>query len=353
MNLGNPKPLMETNHSTNSLWHMHGYAWIVQILREQIIQGTTRHAYLLTGPQGVGRRTLAVRMAQALNCVNPTSPGEPCFKCRSCKLIERTQHPDVLVIQSEAIGSKLKVEQIRDLQRSLSLAPYEAQYRVAILLRFEEANPNAANALLKTLEEPPPQVKLILTAESSESVLPTIVSRCEVIRLHPLPVASVNESLQSHWGLSPDQALLLAHLSGGCLGSAVRFYQEPERLSLRQEWLEDHMRLLTSSRVERFAYAENLTKDKDKKKAVIRPLLEVWLSFWRDVFLLAAGTQNPLVNQDRVAEIDNLAARLGMENSHRMVVNLEHTIGWLDKNVNPRLALEVLMLNLPVLIIST
>ncbi len=131
-------------------WDMLGHEWAVNLLREHVAQGNFRHAYLITGPQGVGRRTLALRFAQALNCPQPLSPGEPCRTCRTCTQIENMQHPDLAIVQAERAGSVLKVDQVRELLPSLSLAPYQANYRVALFLRFEEANQNAANALLKT-----------------------------------------------------------------------------------------------------------------------------------------------------------------------------------------------------------
>jgi DNA polymerase III subunit delta' len=352
MNLYGPTHAIKVDHTLLNPWKMYGYDWAVNILREHIIRGNPRHAYLLTGPQGIGRRTLALRMAQALNCPSPEAPGIPCFNCHTCKQIERMQHPDLLVVQSDPQSRNLKVEQIRDLQRSLSLTPYEARYRIAILLRFEEANPNAANALLKTLEEPAPPVILILTAESSESLLPTIVSRCEVIRLGPLSYSTVSDSLQSHWGIQADEANLLAHLSGGRLGYAVHLFQEPEQLSQRHEWLEEHKHLLIANRIERFNYADKLTKDKDKNRDKLHSLLEVWLSLWRDILLRATGAQTPLVNIDREIEINNLARQLGIENSYKMVENIERTMELIDNNINPRLVIEDLMINFPILLTS-
>jgi DNA polymerase-3 subunit delta' len=324
-------------------WEMLGHEWAVGLLREQVSRQSLRHAYLFVGPQGIGRRTLALRFAQALNCLTPPALGDFCGNCRPCLQIARMQYADLEVVEAEQKGGALRVEQIRNLQRSLSLSAYEANYRVAILLRFEDATISAMNALLKTLEEPAPQVVLILTAESAESLLPTIVSRCEVLRMRPLPVDVVSQGLATHWGVSEEQAQLLAHISAGRPGYALRLYEEPELQEQRVTWLDDHWRLLSSSRVERFRYAETLAKEKD----VIPQILAVWLSFWRDVLLRGLGTAASLVNLDRQGEIDDLSANVGVEQAFKVVSTLEHTLDSLGRNVNLRLAVEVVMLDLP------
>jgi DNA polymerase-3 subunit delta' len=253
------------------------------------------------------------------------------------------QYADLAIVQAERRGGTLKVGQVRELQRRLALAPYEARFRVAILLRFEEANPNAMNALLKTLEEPAPQVIMILTAQSAESLLPTIVSRCEVLRLRPLPLGQASQGLQERWGLPVEQAQLLAHISGGRPGYALRLHEQPEQLEKRQTWLDDQRRLLSASRVERFSYAETLSKDRD----ALRAMLLVWLSFWRDVLLKTTGSSVPLANLDRLEEIESLAASFGLQASYQFVSALERTLSLLERNINVRLAAEVLMLDLP------
>jgi DNA polymerase III subunit delta' len=324
-------------------WDMLGHEWAVNLLREHIAQDRLRHAYLFLGPEGIGRRTLALRLAQAVNCTNPPEPGEPCRACRTCEQIERMQHPDLAVVKAEGKGGTIKVDQVRELQHSLSLAPYDARYRVTLLLRFEQANQNAANALLKTLEEPPPQVLLFVTAESAESLPPTIVSRCEVLRLRPLPLETVQQGLQTRWGLPTEGSRLIAHLSSGRPGYALRLHQQPERLEQRQNWLEDHQRLLSSGRVARFAYAEALAKDKE----ALRGALQTWITFWRDLLLRTAGASAPLVNVDREDQIEKLASQISTEKARAMISRLEYTLELLDRNVNSRLALDVVMLDLP------
>jgi DNA polymerase-3 subunit delta' len=328
---------------THTKWNLLGHEWAVELLQGHLANQRVRHAYLITGPQGVGRRTLGIRLAQALNCPQPPEPTVPCGECRACRLIEKMQHPDLSVVQAEEAGRALKVDQIRGLQRTLSLAPYEATYRTALLLRFEEANPNAANALLKTLEEPPPQVIMLLTASDAEALLPTILSRCEVIRLRPLSIGLVSDGLHNRWGLPTEQAHLLAHISGGRPGYALKFSQNPEALEQRQRRLEELQKLLSVSRVKRFAYVEELTKD----KADLQSTLQIWLTFWRDVMLRAAGSSTPLTNIDQEDKIIALAEEVELSTAQRFVNKLERSMGQIDRYINARLVAEVLMLDLP------
>jgi DNA polymerase III subunit delta' len=330
-------------------WGLLGHEWAVQMLKQHLTHGSVRHAYLFCGPPGLGRRTLALRLAQALNCPHPLAPAEPCGKCKTCQQIERMQYADLAIIQAEKEGGTLKVEQVRSLRQSLVLKPYQGKYRVALFLRFQEANASAANALLKTLEEAPAHVILILTADTPEQLLPTIVSRCEVLRLRPLPVGEVESYLKAN-GADETTSHLLAHISGGRPGYALRLMKDKELIRFRAQRLEDLQNLLKSTRRERFAYAEKLT-DRKKKDADaeerFRDTLLIWLSFWRDVLLKVSGAGTPLTNVDCTEEIEQLAGKLSLTEARRLVNDAEGAIDKLERNVNARLLAEVLLLDWP------
>ena len=323
-------------------WNILGHEWAVDMLRQHAARGEARHAYLFSGPPGLGRRTLALRLAQALNCPKPLAPGIPCGLCRDCKQIEAMQHPDMNVVQAETEGGKLKVDQVREVQRSLSLKPYQSKYRVALFLRFQEANDNAANALLKTLEEAPAHAILLLTADSPEQLLPTINSRCEILRLRPLPIEAVTADL-IYRGVDEERARLLAHISGGRPGYARRLVDDVTLLEKRDERLNDLQTLLPAARVEKFSYADKLSKDKD----AMRQAITIWLSYWRDVMLRVAGAETPLINVDRNMEIEFLAGRLNLSTARRVVSDLENALEKMDRNVNSRLLAEVLLMDWP------
>jgi len=323
-------------------WNLTGHQWAVDMLKKHVIHGTTRHAYLFSGPPGLGRRTLALRFAQALNCQTPVSAGIPCGTCRDCKQIEAMQHADLTVVQAETEGGTLKVDQIREARRTLTFKPYQSKYRVALFLRFQEANDNAANALLKTLEEAPSYAVLILTADNPEQLLPTILSRCEVLRLRPLKIEEVKRDLESR-GVESGRAKLIAHISGGRPGYARRLVQDDLLLEKREERLNDLLTLLPASRVEKFKYADQLSKDKDS----MRQTILFWLSYWRDVMLRTAQAASPLVNVDRNVEIEDIAGHMDLSSARRVVSGLEEALEKMERNVNSRMLAEVLLLDLP------
>jgi len=317
-------------------WGIVGHRWAVQLLRRALERGELSHAYLLTGPQNVGKMSLARALAAALFCEQKDGP---CGTCRSCRLVAGGTHPDMHLVEPDPETGRLKIEQVRDLQRQLTLTPHMADHRLAVLNRFELATPQAASALLKTLEEPPEFAHLVLLAPDTDSLLPTIVSRCQVIPLRPLAVEQVQRALEERWNARPEQARLLAHLCGGRIGWAAQAARDPAILQQRQQALDDLVDLLRASPVERFRHAARLARDGEG----VHDLLDLWAGWWRDVMLLAGGAAAPLTNVDQQQRLAEQAGQMGLAGATSVLKATRAATDRLRRNANPLLALEVLL----------
>ena len=320
------------------MWQVVGHEWAVELLERSLINGRTAHAYLLLGLPQIGKTTLALNFAQALNCLGE---GKPCGRCRSCLKIAHGNHPDVRVI--EAANGTIKIDQMRTMQREVALSPHEGRWKVFIIRQMERATTEAANCLLKTLEEPPAQVILMLTASDIDQLLPTIISRCQVLNLRPPSVLLIQKALEERWGVDPERARLLARLSGGRLGWAVRASEDEAILRKRERHLDEMIELIGQGRVERLRYVQHLGKSPDG----LREVLDLWLSWWRDLLLIKGGSSAEVTNIDREATLHSQAQGYSLIQVRDFIEALRAAVWQLEHNANTRLTLEVLMLSLP------
>jgi len=239
--------------------------------------------------------------------------------------------------------SSIKIDQIRELQREISLSPFAGRWRVYILCNFQKATPEAANCLLKTLEEPPPRVVLILTAIQAEMLLPTIVSRCQVLNLRPLPVDQVQRALQAHWGIELRQASLLARLSGGRIGWAIEASSNDALLRKREKYLVALEQALCQGRTGRMSLAQQLSREPQ----VLPDVFDLWQSWWRDLMLAKSGNAHALTNIDREQMVLNEAQHYTLGEIWACLRAIQRAAQQVKQNVSPRLALAVLFLRMP------
>ncbi|MCS7286991.1 MAG: DNA polymerase III subunit delta' [Anaerolineae bacterium] len=320
-----------------------GHEWALEFLENAIRRGDVSHSYLFTGPRGVGKRTLALEFAKAL-CCRVSLP--PCGHCRDCRDVAQGRHPDVKVLEPD--NSSIKIEQIRELQREAFLAPHRSPYRIFIIADTEKATPEAANSLLKTLEEPPPHSIFILTALSADLLLPTIVSRCQVLNLRPLPDDLIREFLEKKWGIESSRASLLARISEGCVGKAVEFLKEERTFRERTEDLEAFLRLIKSDTITRLEWAEAISKEREEER--VQEMVKRWILALRDMLLLLEGMQDMVVNVDFKDELRAVATKLGKEKIRSGLKDLRFILEALSRNANLRIVLDVLVLKLPGLV---
>jgi len=320
------------------MWQVVGHKWAVDLLNRALASGRVGHAYLLTGPPQIGKKSLALNFAQALNCLDEE---RPCGQCLACRKIAHGSHPDVQLIEGE--GGSLKIDQMRTLQHEAALSPLEGRWKVYIIRQMEQATAEAANCLLKTLEEPPAHVILLLTASQADALLPTIVSRCQVLNLRPLANETVQRALQERWGVDAERARFLARLSGGRLGWAVAASQNDTILARREKHLDEMMELLSQGQVERLGYAQQLSRNPEAAPE----LLHLWLSWWRDLLLAASDSSAGIINIDREDALRAQAQRYSLGQVRDFVEALRAAAWRLEHNANTRLTLEVLTLSLP------
>jgi DNA polymerase-3 subunit delta' len=346
------------------MWTIIGQERAVALLTQGLSQGRFSHAYLFAGPAQVGKATTALQFAQALNC---RGEDPPCHRCRQGHLIEEGKHPDVEVItvgglcdesdhkDHSADGSKdIRICQVRRLERVVSRAPFEGRYRVIIVDPADALNEEAANAFLKTLEEPPASAVIILVTSREEALPPTVRSRCRRVPFAPMPVARLAEALESGWSVPADEAELLARLSGGRLGWALAALGDESVLEARKDALNEIWRLAAAGRDERFAYAGRLAAQFPRDRQTVLAALDLWRDWWRDVLLVRAGLLEgredalpPLTNVDALDKLALEGTKYNMADLIRFLVAIGETRRYLQENVNPYLALEVLMLELP------
>jgi DNA polymerase III subunit delta' len=344
-----------------------GNAAAAGALRATLDAGRTAHAYLLTGPPRVGKRTLAKLYAAGLVCesrprrspshgtastmptlelgveVTPPPPADPvdvpCGRCRACGLVQRDSHPDVRLTEPESGKRGIVIDQVRQLEHAAGLRPYEADVKVFIITEADAMTEAAANALLKTLEEPPEDSVLVLTASDVSQVLPTIASRCQEVPLRPVPSEEIARALEAK-GAAPDRALLLARLAGGRPGWALAALEDEALLEKRTEHVELLEQLVGQPPVVRLPAAGAFAD-----AAGAREALDVWQTWWRDALLVREGCEDLAINVDR---LDRLRAlRVTPESCWGAVRRLQSAREQVDANANVRLAMEALLLDLP------
>jgi DNA polymerase-3 subunit delta' len=386
-----------------------GHESAITVLRRALTGDRLATGYLFVGPPHVGKTALALAFAQEANCEHLASEPPPpersegegaggeasqaCGHCSSCRRIAAGTHPDVRLVQprlsltatkkvegadedereeavtlaAEMEDARITVDEVRDLLASSSLAAVEARRRVYIVCAAESMDGAVANRLLKTLEEPPPATTFILTTSRPGQLLPTLISRCQQVSLHPLPPEEMAAQLAATYPRSPaEQRAVVAGLSAGAWGRAKRLMEEPQVLAVRKEILEMAASLTRREPWEALRLAENLAAATERwwraeqpgevgermlkagrdrvLRTQLRALLEVLESWFRD--LMVAGSQGRLINPDYREELLYSARRYPPQaavQACRVLSDFRHD---LSQNVNLRLGLEALWIRL-------
>jgi DNA polymerase-3 subunit delta' len=314
-----------------------GNAALTTRLKHLMSAGKLPRSMIFSGRAGVGKVEAALTVAQALNC--EVSDDDACGRCPSCVRIAKGEHPDVCLLKPDGRGGQIRVEGVREAISEVPFRPFEGRRRVIILADAERMNPTTANTLLKTLEEPPEWATLILTTANEATLLPTILSRCQIFRFSPLAPAELETLLKTRHGIAPDRAPLLAAVAGGGVARALELAEEP-LLELREQAIAIAKLLVES------APSETLVPQADalSKEPRLMLLLDLLLSVLRDLAAKAAGA--PVLHGDIEAEIGALSERAPLDRwleafslAEEVVVDLR------DRYLNKRISMSKLLLS--------
>jgi len=324
----------------------------INILRSSIRRNRLTHAYLFSGPEGVGKRITALALAKALNCVEHSDSA--CGICLSCHKINGSNHPDVKVIEPQ--GLSLSIAQMRELQKEISLKPFEGRWKVYIISEAEKMTPQAANSLLKTLEEPPPHSLIILVTSQEYSLLPTIISRCQRIKFDLIPEAMISQRLQELCKISAQQADIIAILSGGSLGKALQM-EEKGFLEMREMIISSLSAAANSKPLQLLQLASRFSSEliqKEDNKGLqerVDDIFDVIGSWYRDLLFLKldpsrddSSLRDILINADKEVILRSQLRNYSLPRLLELIAYFDEIKSALVNKVNIQLVWEVLFL---------
>lgn len=322
----------------------------IHFLKKVIARDRIPHAYLFTGISGIGKTSTAKMLAMALNC-RERNEGDSCGRCPTCRQVQDGNAPDFLIL--EADGQNIKIDQVRELNRSLGYAPIAGRYRVTVINQSETMTAEASNSFLKTLEEPPQGNIFILNTTEPLDLLQTIVSRCQKVPFRPLPSALIARELMARKGMDEESAMILANISGGSLGKALKM-SEKDFLDRRQQWL---FKVISIPGIENGRVLElALECAEEEKKGLERAdtteggmmdMLGIWKSWYRDLLLMKIEAPVPLLmNSDFSHKLKNIARSFTMEQVSESLLLIDEAQRDIKKNRNMTLVMEHMVLGL-------
>ena len=307
----------------------------IRFLTQMLKKKNIPHAMLFTGIDGIGKRTTAIALGMALNCTNPVGVSA-CEECPSCQKVISGAHPDIITIRPE--GAFIKIDQVRELSRQLSFAPLEGKQRVVIINDAQSMNLEASNAILKVLEEPPKGTFIILTANQTTDLLPTIVSRCQQVAFKPVPHEKVADVLVEIRGLDRQTATTLAVSTKGSLGKALSVDGE-KWTAWRAILIEQIASLSIRSIQPVFGFVAAIASDKDR----LIDALEMIMTWFRDVLMCKVAPER-IINKDFMTKIQYASQGRSVNELLEKLETVYAAQAAISQNSNPRLALEVMMM---------
>lgn len=319
--------------------HIIGHENIIKSLKNTILNNNVSHGYLFQGSKSIGKSKLARVFAKTLLCKE--KKDVPCNQCTSCLKFDSGNHPDVYIQNVQ--GESFKKEQIEELQRSIKTLPYEGERKIYILEDIDKITQQAQNSFLKTLEEPPIYVTILMTVTNSHSLLPTIVSRCQVLKLRPVESIKIEELLVNNYHKSQEEARIISSFSNGIIGEAINLAHSEDFRNQREEIISVIDRTLNSDKFKIFSISEFFQSQREK----IEGILDMMMVWFRDVlFLKELDESNFIINKDKIDILANHSLKLNREKIYEIIKILNKTKENISSNVNYDLSIEVMLLSI-------
>ncbi len=331
-------------------WNLIGHKQITNFLELAIQNERLAHAYLFYGPKQIGKMTLTRQFIQNLLCYEENKKKKekfPCDACEHCRQVKKGIHPDVVFIRREEGKKNITIEQIRELQEILSVHSFFKSYKIAVIEEADFLHPSAANALLKTLEEPTKRTILILVARQINHLPVTVLSRAQRVKFLPVPKKEIAEQLLAR-GVAHGQANELASLAAGKPGRAIVFLEHEQNWQQYLEQLKNFFLILKNPLAERFRFAEKFLSEKEtlvEKGELLVPVLNFWQLLVRDILLYKLEQSDKIINLQGLPALAQAAPLFEIKKLVAIELGIEKAKKYLSLNANPRLVLENVLLD--------
>lgn len=318
-----------------------GHERIIKSLRESIKNNMISHAYIFCGNKGSGRKTTANAFAKAVNCLSPIN-GNSCGKCPSCIQFESRNNPDVFYVKATKTIS-ISVDDVREqIVNEVKIKPYSYKRKIFIIDKADTMTVQAQNALLKTLEEPPKYVLIILIAENTENFLPTVLSRCVMMKFSPVSVNLIKNYLINNYSMNEDDAVFYSEYSTGSIGEAIRLSNDENFYQMRNDIISCLDKLDSTD----FVSSMLMAKETEKYKTYTE-LFDIMYMFYRDVFCMRLFKDSRYVIQkDKLSIIEKKASSLNEQTIARRLDFIMDIKKKIRQNTAFQLSMEVLFMNL-------
>lgn len=315
-----------------------GQGRVVSYLEKTLMQSKTTHAYMIEGVKGLGKKNLAYELAKGICC--ESKEDKPCGVCKSCSKAERGTNRNIIYLEEE---KAIKIESIREIQEEIKVKTFDGSIRVYIICDSDKMTVQAQNALLKTLEEPPAKVVIILTNINANRLLPTIVSRCQVIKLKPIKEEDMRKYLNEKKNLSWSQSKIVASLSDGIIGKALKTLEDETYVKRRELVLNIIDKISTTSVFDVLKSAEFFNEEKEN----IMELLDILVTWYRDLIIYKETEQlDYVINCDKIEEIILQSKKNEFSKIRNIILMIEETRANINSNANYQLSIEVMLLNI-------